>query len=384
MLLSDDAQIVQGVSGNACYLPAGIGRIKISGDRNEVTVSLWRQWDGVVETNEVRGVFSFKNIQVFFDSTSDFLTIVLNGFKAITDIKDDQKQVHWCFVFAKNNFFKVYKNAEKVYEIAAGPEPCDLSEGFTLGGGRTHATFDEVRLYKSVLKQAEIEGLYRLVSKGTQIRQMEKLIEGTTPKYLGVTETVAATRTAIITKGERLGAVDANPGDWVLMSKTVGGWKCGVCYHWTGTLWINLVPEANYAKEYHACLLHICEIPELVKETGHFGALFAKVFMAQKVITDVLTANKSYIKELAADKTFAKEFTAQKLKIDTIEGDEHNDFEAWFDGVHGLKINNKGKTIFSVSPNGDVFMKSDKLIIPVLSADPTDVKNGEIWIRGDL
>lgn len=342
MLLSDDVQIVQGVSGNACYLPVGIGRIKIAGDRNEVSVSLWRQWDGVVEADEVRGVFSFKNMQVFFDNKSDFLTIVLNGFKAITDVKDDQKQAHWCFVFAKNNFFKVYKNAEKVYELAAGPAPCDFSDGFTLGGGRTHATFDEVRLYKSVLKQNEIEGLYRLVSKGTQIRQMEKLIEGTTPKYLGVTETVAAARTAIIIKGERLGAVDANPGDWVLMSKTVGGWKCGVCYRWTGSLWINLEPEANYAKEYHACLLHICEIPELVKETGHFGALFAKQIIAQE----------AFIKKLAADQAFLKELIVQRLRIDSDKNSD-KDFEAWFDESHGLKVRNSGETIFWVEPNGN-------------------------------
>lgn len=357
MLLSDDAQIVQGVSGNACYLPAGIGRIKIAGNRNEVSVSLWRQWDGVVEADYVRGVFSFKNMQVFFDNKSDFLTIVLNGFKAITDVKDDQKQAHWCFVFAKNNFFKVYKNAEKVYELAAGPASCDFSDGFTLGGGRTHAAFDEVRLYKSVLKQNEIEGLYRLVSKGTHFKQLEKLIEGTTPKYLGVTETVAATRTAIITKGERLGAVDANAGDWVLSGKTIGGWKVGVCYRWTGTLWINLEPEANYAKEYHACLLHICEIEELMKETGHFGALFAKVLVAQKAMIDELLVNQAFIKNLVV----------RKLKIDTDET-TNQDFEAWFDETNGLKIRNNKKTLLHLDPvaghsvfNGDI--KANKIFL---------------------
>ena len=346
MLLSDDAQIVQGVSGNACYLPAGIGRIKIAGDRNEVSVSLWRQWDGVVEADDVRGVFSFKNMQVFFDNKSDFLTIVLNGFKAITDVKDDQKQAHWCFVFAKNNFFKVYKNAEKVYELAAGPAPCDFSDGFTLGGGRTHAAFDEVRLYKAVLKQAEIEGLHRLVSKGTHFKQLEKLIEGATPKYLGVTETVAATRTAIITKGERLGAVDASPGDWVLSGKTIGGWKVGVCYKWSGLAWKPLEPAVNYAKEYHACLLHICEIEELMKETGHFGALFAKQLIAQE----------AFIKKLAADQAFLKELIVQRLRIDSDKNSD-KDFEAWFDERHGLKINNNGQEIFSVDVNGFTKMK---------------------------
>lgn len=40
MILTEDAQIVQGVSGNACYLPAGTGKIPIAGDRNELSLSL--------------------------------------------------------------------------------------------------------------------------------------------------------------------------------------------------------------------------------------------------------------------------------------------------------------------------------------------------------
>jgi|GEM_PF-1105535 len=343
MILSEDAQMVQGVSGNGCYLPIGTGTIALAGDRNELSVSLWRQWDGVVEQDAERGVFSFKNIQGFFDRSTDLLTIVINGFKAITDIKDDQKQAHWCFTFAKNNRFTVYKDAKAVYELLAGDKPVDMAEGFILGGGKTHATFDEVRLYKTVLTQGEINGLFYLVSKGTQIKQLESLVQGYTPKYLGVAETVPTTRTAIITKGERLGAQDANAGDWVLMAQTSGGWKCGVCYRWTGTLWVNLEPEANYVEQYHACLLHICEIPELMKNTGHFGALFAKVIVAQE----------AFIKKLAADQAFLKELIVQRLRIDSDKNSD-TDFEAWFDKDNGLKIKNKGEEIFKVDPNGNI------------------------------
>lgn len=383
MLLTEDAQIVQGVSGNGCYLPAGTGKIALKGDRNELSVSLWRQWDGVVEQDAERGVFSFTNIAVFFDNKTDLLTVVINGFKAITDIKDEQKQAHWCFTFAKNGRFIIYKNAKEVYSLSAGDKPVDMTDGFTLGGGKTHATFDEVRVYKVILTQGEVNGLFYLVSKGTQVGQLENIVQSATPKYLGVTETVPATRTAIITKGERLGAQDANPGDWVLMSKTIGGWKCGVCYRWTGTLWINLEPEANYVEQYHACLLHICEIPELMKNTGHFGALFAKVIVAQKVFIDSLIANNAHIKQLATDKGFLKELIAQRLMIDSKEG-THDDFEAWFDGINGLKLNNKGETVFQISPVGDVFMKSNKLIIPIVSKDPDNAAIGEIWLRSDV
>jgi|GEM_PF-886928 len=350
MTLPEDAQIVQGVSGNAVYLPAGAGTMPIAGNRNELTISLWRQWDGVVEADDYRGVFSTANIKAYFDQATDFLTIELAGVKTVTDIKDDQEQAHWCFLFSKNSFFKIYKNAELKAELTTGNYPVDFSEGFTLGGGRTHATFDEVRMYKTVVTEPEIRGLYRLVTKGTQVQQLENIVTEVTPKYLGVVKTVPDTRTAIITKGERLGAVDANPGDWVLSGKTIGGWKVGVCYRWTGAQWLNLQPEVNYAKEYQACLVHLFEIEELKQQTGHFGALFAKVLVAQKAMIDELLVNQAFIKNLVV----------RKLKIDT-DDTTNQDFEAWFDETNGLKIRNKGEEIFRVDTNGDVFAKNAEL-----------------------
>lgn len=355
MILTEDAQIVPGVSGNACYLPAGVGKIALEGDRNELSVSLWRQWDGIVESDTPRGIFSFKNIQIFFDNMTDLLTVVINGFKAITDIKDDQQQTHWGFTFAKNGLFTVYKNAKQVYSLSAGDKPVGMTNGFTIGGGRTHATFDEVRVYKTVLKQGEINGLFYLVSKGTQVKQLEKIVQSATPKYLGVTETVPTTRTVVITKGERLGAQDANPGDWVLMAKTVGGWKVGVCYRWTGSMWINLEPEYNYTEQYQAALYHICEIEKLMKNTGHFGALFAKALVAQKAFIDKLVAQEAFINQLAADQAFLRQLIVQQLKIDS-DPNSNTDFEAWFDKDKGLKIKNENNVIFNIAPNGNILM----------------------------
>lgn len=350
MTLPADAQIVQGVSGNAVYLPAGAGTMPIAGNRNELTISLWRHWDGVVEADHYRGVFKTANIKAYFDQATDFLTVELAGVKTVTDIKDDQEQTHWCFLFSKNSFFKIYKNAELKAELATGNYPVDFSEGFTLGGGRTHATFDEVRMYKAVVTESEIMGLYRLVTKGTQVKQLENIVAGTTPKYLGVVQTVPDTRTAIITKGERLGAVDANTGDWVLSGRSIGGWKVGVCYRWSGAQWLNMEPEVNYAKEYQSCLVHMFQIEELKQQTGHFGALFAKILVAQKALIDELLVNQAFIKNLVV----------QKLKIDT-DDTTNQDFEAWFDELNGLKIRNKGEEIFRVDTNGDVFAKKAHL-----------------------
>jgi len=375
MTLPQDAQIVQGVSGNAVYLPAGAGTMPIADNRNELTISLWRQWDGVVEADYYRGVFATANIKAYFDQATDFLTIELAGTKTVTDVKDDQEQAHWCFLFSKNNFFKVYKNAELKAELTTGNYPVDFSEGFTLGGGRTHAIFDEVRMYKAVVTESEIRGLYRLVTKGTQVKQLENIVAGTTPKYLGVVQTVPDTKTAIIMKGEKLGAVDANPGDWVLSGRTIGGWKVGVCYRWAGAQWVNLEPEVNYAKEYHSCLVHMFEIEELKQQTGHFGALFAKVLVTQKAMIDELLVNQAFIKNLVV----------QKLKIDT-DDTTNQDFEAWFDELNGLKIRNKGEEIFRVDTNGDIYIKgatvtANKLIAPTLTEDPQNAVFGEIWFR---
>lgn len=354
MTLPADEQIVQGISGNAVYLPAGKGTMPIAGNRNELTISLWRQWDGVVDSAAYRGIFSTANIKAYFDQATDFLTVELAGAKTVTDIKDDQEQTHWCFLFSKNSFFKIYKNAELKAELTTGNYPVDFSEGFTLGGGRTHATFDEVRMYKTVVTEPEIMGLYRLVTKGTQVQQLENIVTEIAPKYLGVVETVPDTKTVIITKGEKFGFVDANPGDWVLSGKTIGGWKVGVCYKWSGLAWKPLEPAINYAKEYHACLVHLFEIEELKQQTGHFGALFAKVLVAQKAMIDELLVNQAFIKNLVV----------QKLKIDT-DDTTNQDFEVDINEDVGISVRNKGDTLFKVSPEG-IMQLADKLFFHLI------------------
>ncbi len=105
--------------------------------------------------------------------------------------------------------------------------------------------------------------------------------------------------------------------------------------------------EVNYAKEYQACLVHLFQIEELKQQTGHFGALFAQKLIAQE----------AFIKELSGDIAFLKKLVVKKLHIDT-DDTTHQDFEAWFDELNGLKIRNKGEEIFRVDTNGDVFAKN--------------------------
>ena len=361
MILPPDAQVVTGVLGNAVYLPAGCGIIEMDGTLSALGISLWRTWDGVIETDSFRGIFSFRNFKAYFDCASGKLCITLPAGNITTDIDDDTELTHWVFNFSKAGGMNIYKNAVKIYEDQVVNEVVDLADGFTLGGGKTHAIFDEIYIHTELLKEEEVNGLFYLIRNGMPQQQIQEIAQSSTAKYLGVTETVPPNRGVFIVKGEHLGIVYANTGDWVLMSKTVGGWKAGVCYRWTGVVWINLVPEHNYEAQYQACLSHICEIPELVQDTGHYGALFAKLLVAQKALIDSLIV--------------------KQLKIDADLSNDKN-FEAYFDENHGLEVKNNGKTILRVPPQGDSIFTGKVNVGAVQLLDyGIYIKDGEISIE---
>lgn len=158
------------------------------------------------------------------------------------------------------------------------------------------------------------------------------------PRYMGTTATVATTKMANIIKGSPSGQVEAHPGDWMLMTKDAGGWKMGVCYRWTGKQWIPLQPEVDYVEEYHACLYDLFEIPELRNKTGHFGALFAKVIVAQKAFIDSLEAS---------------DILTKRLRVDTDKNDPY-DFEININKDVGIEAKNEGEVVFAFTPEGNI------------------------------
>lgn len=356
MTLPADAQIVQGVSGNAVYLPAGAGTMPIAGNRNELTISLWRQWDGVVEADHYRGIFSTANIKAYFDQATDFLTVELAGVKTVTDIKDDQGQTHWCFLFSKNGFFKIYKNAELKAEASVGNYPVDFSEGFTLGGGRTHATFDEVLVYVEILKQEFINGLYHIVSKGTVLGHVEHLIEQSvplhTPRYLGTVKTPPEGGRVNIALGPKNGFNEASIGDWILIIEPMAQYQKGWCYRWTGSVWQKLDPPANYTAEYSACLkdqLEKCK--DLFGDTNFFGAVFCQFLGFNKAVGQSLAANTALLDNL----------TVKRLLVDNDTNDPL-DFELAINREVGILAKNNGESVFKVTPLGNVYAKNATMI----------------------
>ena len=281
------------------------------------------------------------------------------------------KLYHFVFTVSKNEI-RVFLNMLLIGSIKPSEVEIRKEELLVLGSWKDDYGFyngfmGQVLLFDRLLTEQEILYLYlnpqypvknyTLADWAIDPANPDSSIKNLTPKYLGVTETVPTTRTVVITKGEKLGAQDANAGDWVLMAKTLGGWKCGVCYRWTGGMWINLEPEYNYTEQYQAALYHICEIEELMQNTGHFGALFAKVIVAQQAFIDKLVVQEAFINQLAANYAFLRQLVVQQLKIDS-DTNSHQDFEAWFDQEHGLKINNMGEEIFKVDSAGNVFAKN--------------------------
>ncbi len=223
-------------------------------------------------------------------------------------------------------------------QLTPSNDPADLSTPFVMGGGKTHATFDELNIYKIALTIENINALRYLISKGTQIRHMEHIVASSTPHYLGVTATRPASRSVFITKGEQLGVVDAKPGDWVLMSKDHDGWEMGVCYKWNGVEWLSLKPENRYPGEYQAALLHICQIPELVENVGHYGALFSQTLVAQKALIDNLIV--------------------KQLKVDS-DPSATDDFEVEINETVGILARNGGSKIFEIKPTGQPYFAGD-------------------------
>jgi len=313
-------------------------------------------------------IILFKNFGAYFDNVSDKLTVMLPcGIAVHTDIQDDTEFNHWVFNFIKNGTLSIYKNAVKVYEAQTAEDAVDLSDGFTLGGGRTHATFDEVYVHTELLKEEEVNGLCYLIRNGMPAQQIQEIAQSGAAKYLGVTETVPDNRGVLIVKGEQLGTVYANTGDWVLMSKTVGGWKTGVCYRWSGLMWINLEPEYNYEAQYQACLAHICEIPELTKDTGHYGALFAKLLVTQEAFIEKLITSEAFINKLATNEAFIDRLVTKKLLVDS-DTQNPNNFELAINEEAGILAKKDGKRVSEINANGEGFFSGSIEAGPLLLA----------------
>ena len=314
------------------------------------------------------------------------------------------KLYHFVFTVSKNEI-RVFLNMLLIGSIKPSEVEIRKEALLVLGSWKDDYGFyngfmGQVLLFDRLLTEQEVLWLYlnpqypvknyTLADWAIDPDNPESSIKNLTPKYLGVTETVTVNSAVLIVKGEKIGYERANPGDWVLMGKSAGGWKVGVCYRWTGSQWINLEPEYNYTEQYQTALYHICEIPELMKSTGHFGALFAKVLVAQQAFIDKLVAQEAFITKLSGDIAFLKELTTQKVFVENliannsfikklatqdafldslvakklkIDNDEQNpnDFEVTINNDIGILAKNNGQEIFRIKKSGEAFLNDAEL-----------------------
>jgi hypothetical protein len=85
------------------------------------------------------------------------------------------------------------------------------------------------------------------------------------------------------------GRVRARQGDYVLAVANGYNWKAGRVYQWTGTAWEYREP-GNYSDLYTRCFKDGLEVPELTQDMGWFGAVFAKLLIAERAFIETLGA----------------------------------------------------------------------------------------------
>jgi len=110
-------------------------------------------------------------------------------------------------------------------------------------------------------------------------------------RYLGTIDTLPQGPKVTIIKGRDMGLVYALQGSYVfaVASGTVGArvWRMGYVYQWTGIAWEERDP-VKYTDLYLNCYKDGFDVPELMQDMGWFGAVFARLLVAQQAFIEEL------------------------------------------------------------------------------------------------
>jgi hypothetical protein len=148
----------------------------------------------------------------------------------------------------------------------------------------------------SITVQAEYEGAAYSTVLFLQVRK-----RAGEARYLGTVDTVPQNDAGVfIIKGPVQGRVRALQGNYVLAvaNGTVGAhiWRMGWVYQWTGIAWEERDP-GSHSELYIRCFKDGLDVPELVQDTGWFGALFARLIVAQQAFINELEAQIITLRE---------------------------------------------------------------------------------------
>ena len=145
-----------------------------------------------------------------------------------------------------------------------------------------HAVLDDKN---DITVQAEYED-----SVYTAPLSITKDTRGYAPRYLGTIETLPGTAQVMIIKGPVQGQVRARQGDYVLAVASGYNWQAGRVYLWTGLAWEYRQPDNN-ADLYIRCFKDGLDVPGLAQDMGWFGAVFARLLVAQQAFIEELQAH---------------------------------------------------------------------------------------------
>ena len=115
-----------------------------------------------------------------------------------------------------------------------------------------------------------------------------KNFNSSAPRYLGTINALnTANATVSIIKGPVQGQVTARQGDYVLAIALINSKPAGSVFQWTGVAWEYRAPE-THAELYMRCFKDGLDVPALTQDIGWFGAVFARLLVAQQAFIEEL------------------------------------------------------------------------------------------------
>ena len=109
------------------------------------------------------------------------------------------------------------------------------------------------------------------------------------PRYLGTARELSETPLVFIIKGPARGQIQARQGDFILAVAAIGGYSAGSVFQWSGFEWQRRSPD-THADLYTRCFKDGLDVPELTRDMGWFGAVFARLLIAQQAFIEELSA----------------------------------------------------------------------------------------------
>lgn len=210
-------------------------------------------------------------------------------------------------------------------------------------------TVDEIRIDGYCWNDEECEG-WALLKGGTgrmytagdyRLSNVEKIVQDAAPRYLG--------------KFTQDPNEAAHNGDWYAYSgETTAERIKGRCYRRvSSSLWA----VVDSWQENIAAMSDLLSIADDTITDSLPAGEFTSVLAACDVFAKRLIANEAFIKKLATSEAFIDKLVTKKLLVDSDTANPNN-FELAINESTGISAKKDGKSVFEISPTGNIFAKN--------------------------